>query len=166
MLGAAGSGRDGGEVTTRRKTAGGNERGVELVLLSLTANKAHHGPDVVNLGRPLGVHAAAVVGAHHGIAGAQQGFHDGAQVGCAFTIVTEPGAAVDVDHDGVGRLLLTWQVDVARVVRLVVAGIVHVLPLLGGLKVCIRGLEAAKASEAALRLGADRQRQAQHHGCK
>ncbi len=147
------------QVTTGRESAGGDERRVELVLRSLTTHEADDGTDVVNLGRPLGIDAAAVVGAYDGIACIQQRLADGAEVGHALAAVAEPGTAVDVDDDGVGGSLLFGQVDVTGVVGLVVAGIVDVLPLLRGFQFRLL-LEAAKASG---RLCHARQRQAEHH---
>ena len=84
----------------------------------------------MNLGRPLGIHARTVVRAHHGIAGIEQGLDDGTQVGGTLAAVAEPRTTVDVDDHGITCLLLLGQIDVAGVERLVVAGIVNVLPLL------------------------------------
>mgnify|MGYP002623549365 CR=1 FL=1 len=74
-----------------------------------------------------------LLGADHGIARIEQALDDRAEIGGTLAVVVEPGAAIDVDHHGITGLLLFGQVDVAGVVRLVVASIVHVFPLLAGL---------------------------------
>ena len=141
-----GGGSRRGQVSARGEAADGHEARVEMILSGLTAHKADDGANVVQLGRPLGVHARTVVGAHHGIARREQRLDDGAQVGGTLAVVVEPRAAVDVYHHGVGVVRLFGQVDVARVERLAVGGVVHVLPLLAGLQLHFRQLHSAEAS--------------------
>ena len=132
LLDTAGRSGSRSQVSTRRKTAGGNKRGIELIFLGLAAHETNHGTYVVDLCRPLGIHARTVVGTNHCIAGIEQGLHDGAQVGHTLTVVAEPRTAVDVNHHGIAVLHLLGQVDVAGVISLVIAGIVHILPFLRG----------------------------------
>ena len=75
---------------------------VKMILGSIGAHPADDALDVLDLGRELGVLRGTVVRADDGIAGVQQGVHDGAEVGHALGVVGVPGAAVDVDHDRVG----------------------------------------------------------------
>ena len=130
LLLSAGSGSRRCQMSTAGETAGGNERRVELVLGSLTAYEANYSFDVVQLGRPLGIHAGTVVRTYYGIACIQQRFDDGAKVGHPLAAVVEPCAAVDVNNDRIGCLFFLGQIDIAGVVRLVVTCIVDVLPLL------------------------------------
>ena len=84
----------------------------------------------MQLGRPLGIHAATVVRTYHSIAGIEQSLHDGTKVGSALAVIAEPGTTVDMNNDGIAFCLLLGQIDVAGVVCLVVTGIVYVFPLL------------------------------------
>ena len=156
LLGTAGGGSDGSQMTAGRETAGSDERGVELVLLGLASDEANDGTNVMNLCRPLGVHAGTVVGANYSVTCIEQSLDDGAQVGCALTVVAEPCASVDVDDYGIGGLLLLRQIDIAGVIGLTVAYIVDVFPLLACLQCNLRHLETAESS---LRLSHTCQRQ-------
>ena len=134
------------EVTAGREAGRGHEGGVEAVLRGIGAHPAHDALDVLDLGRELGVTGRTVVRGHHGVARVQQGVHDGAEVGHALGVVGEPGAAVDVDHDGIGSLLHARQIDVQLVIHLVVAGIVDILELSGAVDIDFRHLEAAETA--------------------
>ena len=107
-----------------------DERGVEAVLVSLGTDEAHCGLDVVDLRRELGVHAGAVVGAYEGVAGVEEGLAYAVEIGHSLGTVGEPGAAVDVDYDGIGVALLRRKVDVQFVIHLAIARIIHVKELL------------------------------------
>ena len=135
-------------MTARRETTGSNEAGIELILGGLTTDKTDDGTDVVNLGRPLGIHAGAVVGTDYCIAGIEQCLHNGAQVGSSFAIVAEPSTAIDMNDYRISIFLLLGQIDVTGMIGLVITSIVDILPLLGRFKVGLRFLETAEAAEA------------------
>jgi hypothetical protein len=86
-----------------------------------------------------------VVWANHSIACVEQGVDNGAKVGCALAVIAEPRAAVDMYNYWVGIAPLCWQVNVAGMESLVIAGIVHVFPLLASLQMCL----LLKTSESA-----------------
>ena len=117
-----------------------------MILPGVGAHPADDALDVLDLGRELGVSRRTVVRGDHGVAGVQQGVHDGAEVGHALGVVGVPGAAVDVDHDRVGVLLHARQIHVQLVIDLVVARIVDVHELLGAVHVDLGHLEAAEAA--------------------
>ena len=142
---SSGSG-DRGQMATAGKSAGSDERRVELVLCSLTTHETDDGTDIVNLCWPLGIHAAAVVRTNDGITCFEQCLADSAEVGHALAVVAEPRTAIDMDNDGIAGSLLLRQIDVAGVISLVIASIIDILPLLRGGKIYFRSLEAAKAS--------------------
>ena len=159
LLHAAARSSQRGEVTAGREAGRGHEGSVKAILVSIGAHPADDALDVLDLGRELGVLRGTVVRADDGIAGVQQGVHDGAEVGHALGVVGVPGAAVDVDHDRVGVLLHTRQINVQLVVNLVVTRIVDVLELLGAVDVELGHLEAAEAA-GGLGLQGDGPRQA------
>jgi hypothetical protein len=64
-----------------------------------------------------------------------------------------------MDDYGIGCLLLLGEIDITGVISLVVAGIVHILPLLRGLQFHLGSL---KTSESACRLGHSYSRKATH----
>ena len=101
----------------------------------------------MELGRPLGIHAATVVRTYHGITCIKQGLHDGSEVGSALAVIAEPGTTIDMNHDRIGSSLFLRQINVTGVIRLVVTGIVDILPLLTGFEFCLL-LEATKSTEA------------------
>ena len=133
-------------MTTGRETAGSNERSVELIFLGLTTYKTNDGTDVMNLGRPLGIHTTAMVGAYDGIASLQQRLHNGTQVGSTLAAVREPSTTIDMDDHWIGCFLFFRQIDVTGMVGLIIASIVNIFPLLRGGEICFRCLEATKTS--------------------
>ena len=138
--------RDRGEMTTRRETAGGNERRVELVFLGLTTYETDYGTYVVNLGRPLGIDAGTVVGTNDGIACIEQGLDNCTEVGHSLSVVVEPGTTIDMNHDGIAFFLLFRQIDVAGMISLAIIRIVNVFPLLRGLQLYFGHLETAETA--------------------
>ena len=130
MTVTTGGGSNRSQVTTRRKTAGSDERGIELILLGLTTHEADDGTDVVQLGRPLGIHAGTVVRTYHGIASIKQRLANSTEVSHTLAVVAEPSTAIDMNHNGIAGSLLFGQIDVAGVIGLVVADIVYIFPLL------------------------------------
>ena len=139
-------------MTTGRETTGSDKRGIELILLCLTTYETDDGTDVVDLSRPLGIHAAAVIRTNHSITSLQQGINDGTEVGSTLAVVAEPRTTIDMNHHGIAGSLFLRQIDVAGMECLVIACIVHILPFLGGFEIRLWSLEAAKASETTLGL--------------
>ena len=117
-------------MTAGRETGGGHKSGIELILVGMGTQIADYGLDVMNLGRIMGILTGTVVGCHHGIASFQKGCTDGAEVGHALTAVAEPCAAVDMHDHGVSLRLLFGQIDVERVIGLVITGIVDITEFL------------------------------------
>ena len=159
VLHTTGCGSNRRQMTARRETACSNERRIELILGGLTAHKADDGTYIVDLCRPLGVHARTVIRADHCKTGIQQTLDDSTQIGSPLAVVAEPRTAVDVDYYGIRSLFLLRQINVASVIGLVIACIIYVFPLLRCLKFYLRHLES---TESACGLSHSHSREAHH----
>ena len=87
-----------------------------------------------------------MVRANHSIARIEQSLDDGAEIGHALAAVAEPGAAIDMDYDGIAFLFLFGKIDVTGMKSLIVASIIHILPLLGCFQFHLRYLESSEAT--------------------